>query len=137
MANAKSAIDVVNRLTDLLDNGVVQQGGSGHAFHELLYSSGFIIVDAQSAYVLETANNEWAWKAIAVPNDGDCFALSNAPTIGTDYDQASAGIRGKDFAATVTDRLTTWAAEGCRRRERVLQMLADVHSISDCFRYFV
>lgn len=79
---ARAALDVI---TDLMDT--YGQGGNGGYTHKLYYHNAYIIADPNEAWVLETAGKYWA--AVKVR---DVYTISNALTIGSEWDLASPGL---------------------------------------------
>jgi dipeptidase len=95
-ASARSALEVI---VDLLEQ--YGQGGSCGYLHPFYYHNSFILADPQEAWVLETAGRQWAAERVK-----DVRSISNAITIGREWDLASAGL--VDYAVD-----QGW----CRRRE--------------------
>jgi secernin len=79
---ARAALDVI---TDLM--ATYGQGGNGGYTHKLFYHNAYIIADPNEAWVLETAGQYWA--AVKVR---DIYTISNALTIGNEWDLASPGL---------------------------------------------
>ncbi|TXG86770.1 MAG: hypothetical protein E6R14_02440, partial [Thermomicrobiales bacterium] len=80
---AREAVDVIGALIE--EYG---QGGSCEATHFRTYQNSFIVADATSAWILETAGHRWV--ANEVRERG---AISNLLTIGEQWDLGSPGIR--------------------------------------------
>ena len=78
-ANAEEALHVI--LTLLRDFG---QSGNCAVDHALYYHNSFLMADRNSAWVLETAGEQWAAKQVR-----DFYTISNKITIGSDWDLAS------------------------------------------------
>jgi len=95
-ASADEALQVI--ITLLEQYG---QGGNCGYEHPLYYHNSFIIADAGSAWVLETAGREWAAEKVK-----DVRSISNAITIGSDWERAS-----QNLVSLATER--KW----CRGRE--------------------
>jgi secernin len=81
-ATARTALDVITNLLEI--HG---QGGSCEQHHYKTYHNSFIIADPQEAWVLETAGRQWAAERVR-----DVWSISNAITIGRQWDLASAGL---------------------------------------------
>jgi secernin len=89
------------------------QGGSTVHHGVEHYDNSFLIADRSEAWVLETSGRRWVARRLA----SGTYALSNLPTIGTEYDLSSGDLvkyaeqrgwwpRGRrpfDFAAAYTD----------------------------------
>ena len=85
LERADTAAHAVEIIVDLLE----QHGQGGDCGHlgRFYYNNGFIIADPTEAYVLETAGRLWAVQRADAPR-----ALSNAYSIGRDYDRVSPGL---------------------------------------------
>jgi secernin len=81
-ATAKAAVAVITQLLERYGQG----GNCGH-LGRFYYQNGFIIADATEAYVLETVRRDWVVEQVK-----DRRALSNAYSIGADYDAISPGL---------------------------------------------
>ena len=125
-ATAPAALEVITGL--LADYG---QGGSGSQTHAFYYHNSFLIADPREAWVLETAGREWA--AARVRSVG---SISNAITIGAEWDLASEGLvpyavqrgwcRGRadfDFARCYSDFLYTRFSAARSRQCRSVSLL--------------
>ena len=106
------------------------QGGDCGYDKPFYYHNSFLIADARSAYVLETAGEFWALKRV-----NGYYALSNALTIENDFDEIHAGAidyaiakrRCRDradfsFARCFSDPVKTRAA--CAQQRRAQGLLA-------------
>lgn len=95
-ATARQALDVI---IDLLER--YGQGGDCGHLGRFYYNNGFIIADPTEAYVLETAGRSWVWRRVETHR-----ALSNAYSIGADYDAISPDLarpQRYDVAAALID----------------------------------
>ncbi len=92
LERACSAEQALETIIELLER--FGQGGNGGFTHPLYYHNSFIIADARSAWVLETAGKEWAAEQAT-----GVRSISNAITIGSRWDRASQGL-----AATAVSR---------------------------------
>ena len=81
-ATAKAAVAVIIELLERYGQG----GDCGH-LGRFYYQNGFIIADSNAAYVLETVDRQWVVQQVK-----DRRALSNAYSIGADYDQISPAL---------------------------------------------
>ena len=96
-ASAPAALQVI---TDLLQTH--GQGGNCGFHLKQYYHNSFIIADPQEAWILETAGRQWAARQVK-----DVGSISNAITIGRDWDLCSA-----DLVNLAVDR--GW----CRQRDQ-------------------
>ena len=80
---AEGALEIITAL--LKEYG--QGGPGGYEDKKLVYHNSFIIADPNGAWVLETADHEWA----AVKVKG-VYSISNGITIGKGFDRASPGL---------------------------------------------
>jgi len=81
-ATAAEAIEVMTTLLERHGQG----GDCGH-LHRFYYNNSFIVADAREAYVLETVGRWWVVKRVE-----GARALSNALSIGADFDACSTGL---------------------------------------------
>ncbi len=84
-ASAKAAVAVIIELLEHYGQG----GDCGH-LGRFYYQNGFIIADAAEAYVLETVGRQWVVQQV-----NDRRALSNAYSIGPDYDAISPALHAQ------------------------------------------
>lgn len=126
-ATAREALQVI---TDLLAKH--GQGGNCGFTHDFRYHNSFILADAQEAWVLETADRQWAAKQIH-----GVYTISNGLTLGTEWDLASPdlvsyaisrgwckGASDFDFARCYSDFFYT-TMSACRYRcQRTTALLA-------------
>lgn len=119
-ATAAEARDVIIELLERHGQG----GDCGH-LGRFYYNNGFIIADPAEAFVLETAGREWVWRRVASHR-----ALSNAYSIGADYDAVSPGLRrGEryDVGAALIDEARDAVSFGrgrCARGQALLDRAA-------------
>ncbi|NIJ40806.1 dipeptidase [Parvibaculum indicum] len=130
-ASADEALDVI---TSLLE----RHGQGGNCAHtgRFEYHNSFIIADRLgAAYVLETVGREWAAQRVSEA-DGYRRAISNAYTIGTRIDRASAGLVSQavekgfadksnalDFEAAYANRGRSRLSSGHQRWCRASELL--------------
>ncbi len=122
LERSRSASEAVHGIIALLEQ--YGQGGNCGFKHPFYYHNSFLIADASSAWVLETAGRIWAAEKVE-----DVRTISNALTIGSEWDMASADMvsyaieRGwcksrKDFhfARCYSDFLYTRLSDAHRRQ---------------------
>ncbi len=85
LERARSADEALQVMADLLAQ--YGQGGNCGFTHPFFYQNSYIIADSKSAWVLETSGKEWAAEKVS-----GVRSISNAITIGAEWDQASAGL---------------------------------------------
>jgi len=81
-----TAQEALTTMTGLLEQ--FGQGGSASYEGQWFYDNSFLIADPGEAWVLETAGRHWAARRLT----SGAYSISNRPTIGTDYDLASADL---------------------------------------------
>ena len=118
--NAADAPEAVRVITDLIER--FGQGGNGSYEGSLRYHNSFLITDSTQAYVVETSGRRWVARQIS-----DYASISNAYTIGTDYQMADriTSEQHADFAATHASRLHLLFTKGHQRQRRSESLLAD------------
>ena len=79
--NAESGNQAVQMIIDLIER--FGQGGDASYKGHLSYHNSFLVQDSSEAFILETAGFHWAVKKIS-----SIGSISNAYTIGCDYDDA-------------------------------------------------
>jgi secernin len=77
---ARQALDVITGLLERFG-----QGGSTVFAGRRFYDNSFLIADPGETWVLETAGRRWAARRLT----SGAYAISNRPTLGTEYDLAS------------------------------------------------
>ncbi|MEA5076940.1 MAG: C69 family dipeptidase [Anaerolineaceae bacterium] len=85
LERSRSADEALDVITQLLEQ--YGQGGNCGYDHEFFYHNSFLICDATSAWVLETAGDEWVAEKVQ-----DIRSISNGLTIGTKFDRASKNL---------------------------------------------
>jgi secernin len=126
-ASASEAVEVITAL--LAEHG--QGGNCGHT-GELRYDNSFIVADPRAAYVLETAGRDWAVQQVTTAR-----SISNAITIGGEFDAASPGLVATaverrwtrtpddfDFGRCYSDTLYTRFSDARSRQCRTTDRLA-------------
>ncbi len=130
LERADTADAAVTVITDLLTE-YGQGGNCGHT-HDLRYHNSFLVADPAEAWILETAGREWAARRV----DG-VGSISNAITIGGQFDRSSPGLvdravaakwcAGPDdfnFAADYSDRIYTRFSDARARQCRTNDALS-------------
>ncbi len=120
-----TATEALEAMTCLLETH--GQGGSPRHSDPAAesYDNSFIIADPTEAWVLETSGREWAAKRVE-----GVYSISNAPTLGADFDRLSPGLRSRpelDFTRDLADFEHHPAASGqtrCARSRFLLQQAA-------------
>lgn len=82
-ATARAALELITSLLE--QHG---QGGNCGFTHPIFYHNSFIIADPREAWVLETADRQWAAQQVT----RGVRSISNAITIGSQWDLASDGL---------------------------------------------
>jgi len=129
LERARTAIEAVNVITDLLDK--YGQGGNCGFQHRFYYHNSFLIADPREAWVLETAGSHWAAKKVK-----GIYTISNGLTITDEWDLASPDLvryavrkgwcksqREFDFARCYSDFLYTKFSDCRKRRKRSMDLL--------------
>lgn len=127
--NARTAADAVEVIGRLLET--YGQGGNGSYAGTLRYHNSFLIADASDAWILESAANHWAAKAVETVG-----TISNAYTIGTQYakgDEVTMSRR-PDFARTHASRLHVMFTKGTYRQQTTEHMLKGHNASWDAMR---
>lgn len=109
-ASAKEALDCITTLLEQYG----QDACGGYTDSNFYYHNSFIIADAGSQYILETAGRHWVARSVQ-----GYAAISNGLFIGEDYDLCSESIRkmGKPhFANKFRDKLMSYFARCDYRR---------------------
>lgn len=119
LERAGSAAEAVQIMTALLERHG-QGGPAGYKDRGFCYDNSFIVADPREAWGLETAGRDWAARRIERRG-----AISNALTIGRDYDHASAAVTAAqlDFAKSFDTRLMPHFARAKARRDGALRGL--------------
>lgn len=103
--NSKSATEAVDLIISLLNT--YGQGGDGSFEGKLFYSNSFLIADPTLIILLETAGDRWATKTI-----DDQWAISNAYSLGTEYDRCDERSVGKDFSGSYANSFMEFFSKG-------------------------
>lgn len=85
LERAATPSEAIKVITDLLEE--FGQGGNCGYGKEFYYHNSFIVANADEAWVLETADKEWAARKIE-----NSYSISNCFTIGAEYDMASPNL---------------------------------------------
>lgn len=131
LERAASAPEAVEVITSLLETH--GQGGNCGHLHPFFYHNGFLIADGREAFVLETVGRWWVCERVR-----DERALSNAYSIGREYERVSADLVGHarnsgwlnadgrfDFAARFLNEERDAVSFGRGRCARGAQLLAE------------
>ncbi len=122
LERGKTALEALQVITGLLEQ--YGQGGNCGLTSPFFYHNSFLIADPVEAWVLETAGKQWAAEKVK-----DIRTISNAITIGSQWDMASEGLvsyavergwcKGRedfDFARCYSDPLYTRLADANKRQ---------------------
>jgi secernin len=129
LERASSAREAMVVITGLLEQ--YGQGGNGGFTHPFYYHNSFLLADPGEAWVLETAAKQWAAERVK-----SVRSISNAITIGSEWDLASDGLvdyaveRGWcknrqdfNFARCYSDKLITHFSDARARQCRSTDLL--------------
>jgi secernin len=137
LERGRTAAEAVEVVADLV--GRYGQYGAGTVSRDrpgAAYDNSFIIADASESWVLETTGRRWAARRVREPY----WALSNEPTLRTDWDRATADLEAHadeqgwrkgdplDFAATFLDPAVPLQVSHLRL-QRSRQLLAEAVSV--------
>ena len=113
LERARNCDEAIAVFTDVLER--FGQGGNCELRGNSHFNSSYMVSDATSAYVIETAGRHWAVRKVE-----GVGAISNAMTIGNDWQRCSlANGNGKvDFQATYED-MSKVPGVGSRERQKV------------------
>lgn len=116
--NASSAQQAVQTITHLIET--FGQGGNGSYSGKLTYHNSFLIADATSAWVVESAARTWVAKKV----EGTA-TISNAYTIGTAYDDADELTKSThpDFSRSHASSLYRWFTKGDIRQQTTTRLV--------------
>ena len=125
LERAKTCEEAVEVFTQALER--FGQGGNCELRGNAHFDSSYLVSDLSSAVVIETAGRHW----VVRPVDG-VGAISNAMTIGGDWERCSSGLPGTgnlgriDFQARFED-MAKVAAAGSRQRHGVARSWLEEH----------
>ena len=108
-ATARAALDVMTALLERHGQG----GAGGFTDKSFCYDNSFLIADPREAWVLESSGLQWAAKRVT-----GSYAISNALTLGADYELSSAALATQrvDFARRNDGLLMPFFAGAAQRR---------------------
>ena len=122
LERSRTAFEAMHTITRLLET--YGQGGNCGFTHGFYYHNSFILADLREAWVLETAGRQWVAEKVR-----DIRSISNAATIGSEWDLASADLvryavdrgwcKGRDdfnFTRCYSDFLYTRLSDARRRQ---------------------
>jgi dipeptidase len=131
LERAKTALEALRVITSLLETH--GQAGNCGFTHPFYYHNSFILADPREAWVLETAGRQWVAEKVK-----DVRSISNAPTIGSDWDMASSDLvkyavdrgwcKGRDdfhFARCYSDFLYTTLSDARSRQACTTRLLQE------------
>lgn len=131
LERAKTALEALQVITHLLETH--GQAGNCGFTHPFFYHNSFILADPREAWVLETAGRQWVAEKVK-----DIRSISNAPTIGSEWDMASADLvkyavdrgwcKSRDdfnFARCYSDFLYTTLSDARSRQACTTQLLQE------------
>ena len=116
--NASNAQQAVQTIAHLIET--FGQGGNGSYSGKLTYHNSFLIADATSAWVVESAARKWVAKKV----EGTA-SISNAYTLGTTYDDADDFTKSThpDFTRSHASALYRWFTKGDVRQQTTTRLL--------------
>ncbi|SHF97500.1 Dipeptidase [Microbulbifer donghaiensis] len=129
-ATARQALNVITALLEAHGQG----GAAGYRDKSFRYDNSFIIADSNEGWVLETAGRHWVAKRV----DG-CAAISNALSIGAEFDLSSESLSGHietagdlafNFARRFDTRFMKLMGRASERRRASLDSLAAIEEPS-------
>ncbi|MFH1885441.1 MAG: C69 family dipeptidase [Pseudomonadota bacterium] len=118
LTRGRTAREAVRVVTGLI--AAHGQGGNGGYRHRLQYHNSFLVADPSEAWLLETADREWAARRVT-----GFFCISNALCLDEAPDAASPGAP-EPFAKSLSDRLFTRFARGRARRALAASFLENL-----------
>ncbi len=124
-ATAAEAVDVITSLLQQYGQG----GACGYRDKRLAYMNAFLIMDRREVIVLETVGRDYACRSFE-----DYAAISNTPSLGDDWDQASLAP-GTDMRR-LRDPLMSYFAGGGFRSGHTRGMLAGLKGRMDLAQAF-
>ena len=123
LERSETAKEALNCIISLLEK--YGQGGNCGYDHKFFYDNGFLIMDPNEIYILETAGKKWVYKKT------DCAAISNRLSIGTDGDVYSEAPC--DFAKKYTEPVYTFFSQSKNRRTLCMRGVNKAACLKDMF----
>lgn len=130
LERSRTAAEAVRTIGELLEeHGQFGSGLPGTPVEQGAYDNSFLVADPREAWIVETSGRSWVARRL---REGTA-SISNVPSVGTEWDLASAGLvegaiargwwprdgaRELDFAAAFTDPSPLLAPTTARARTR-------------------
>ena len=122
LERSKTAKEALEQIIKLLEE--YGQGGNCGYDHDFYYDNGFLIMDREELYVLETAGKRWVWKRY------DRVSISNRLSIGSDGDAYSEDTP-YDFCKRWTEPVYTTFSGSANRKTQTGGCLDGLETLAD------
>ncbi|NVK37848.1 MAG: C69 family dipeptidase [Gammaproteobacteria bacterium] len=139
LEESKTAYDALLVITNYIER-YGQGGPAGYQNKSFFYDNSFLLADQNEVWQLETAGKCWVAKRFVHQTTPQIVAISNALTIGRDFDLSSPEIevtafelglyKGKkpfDFQEVFSTWFMPWAGKAKSRRECNIQQLSQLN----------